>query len=126
VEKDSALRLIEFIRNSLGSIWALRLLMVMHASPLRLWSEGELVGELRASTAVVRGVLGRFEAEGLIARKEGDRYKFQPESSSLDRLCDALAEAYRRRPHTVMQAITARDDQVEALAAAFRLHDESG
>jgi DNA-binding FadR family transcriptional regulator len=106
MQESNDVRLIEFIRGSIPSVWALDLLMVMRRSPARLWSEAELVGELRASEAVVRGVLGRFEADRLVARSARGRYRFEPKSSCLDQLCEALAEAYRDRPHAVMQAIT--------------------
>ena len=115
-------RLLDFIRRSIPSVWALELLLVIRHSPLRLWSSAELVSELRASDAVVGGVLAGFEAGGLVQSSLDGRVRFAP-NSELDELCDALAEAYRERPVAVLAAISAPEDRLAELAQAFRLKD---
>lgn len=117
------MQIVEFIRRSIRSIWALELLLVIRREPLRLWSANELVGELRASEAVVSGVLAGFEQDGLVAREGPNRFRFAPAMKQLDELCDALADAYRQRPVAVINAISAPDDRLAALANAFRLNE---
>ncbi|HEY3800576.1 MAG TPA: hypothetical protein VGL58_19665 [Caulobacteraceae bacterium] len=124
MQDDDDVRLIDFIRGSIRTVWGLELLLLLRRPPLRMWSQTELVAELRASETVLRGALGRFEAEGLVTRHGGDRYRFEPASFCLDQLCDSLAATYRERPVAVIQAIAVSDDQVEALAAAFKLRDD--
>jgi len=120
---DADVRLLDFTRRSIRSVWALELLLLIRRPPLRAWSMGELVGELRASEAVVGGVLTGFERDGLIAREPGGGVRFAPGRSCIDELCDALAEAYRQRPLSVINAIMRPDDQIASLAEAFRFRD---
>ena len=115
------IQLLDFIRRNIRSVWALELLLAIRSAPQRFWSLPELVGELRASDTVVLGVLAGFEQGGLIARGAGGTVTFAGGGGCLDQLCDALAEAYRERPFTVINAITCADDQVAGLADAFRL-----
>ena len=117
------MQLLDFIRRSIRTVWALRLLLMMRDAPCRVWSMGELVGELRASEAVVSGALSGFEQDGLVARTEGGGFRFAARGASLDELCDALAEAYRERPVAVINAITWPEDQTSSLADAFRFRD---
>jgi hypothetical protein len=115
-------QLLDFIRRSIPSVWALELLLVLRRTPLRPWSSAELVSELRASEAVVGGVLSGLEAGGLVQSMPDGRVRFSA-SSELDELCDALAEAYRERPVAVLTAISAPEDRLASLANAFRWKD---
>ncbi len=120
----SDVQLIDFIRRSIRSVWALELLLLLRREPVRAWSAGELIGELRASEGVVHGVLAGFETDGLVAREGKDRFRFAPVVACVDELCDALADAYRERPFSVISAITSSDAQAASLAEAFRLRKD--
>jgi hypothetical protein len=113
--------LVAFIRRSIPSVWALDILLLVRQSPARSWSAGELVGELRASDAVVLGVLAGLEREGLVARSEDGRFRFAPAADLLEQLTMALAEAYAERPVAVINAIVSTDAKLQSLADAFRL-----
>jgi hypothetical protein len=115
------LDLLAFIRRSIPSVWALDALLLVRRQPLRSWSAGELVGELRASEAVVIGVMKRFERDGLVARGEDGRFSFAPAADLLEELTVALAEAYAERPVAVINAIVSTDAKLKTLADAFRL-----
>ena len=115
------LDLVAFIRRSIPSVWALDVLLLVRRAPLRSWSAGELVGELRASDAVVLGVLDGLEREGLVARGEDGRVRFAPAAALLEDLTVALAEAYAERPVAVINAIVSTDAKLQTLADAFRL-----
>ncbi|MGH7015609.1 MAG: hypothetical protein ACRED8_00835 [Caulobacteraceae bacterium] len=115
------IKVVEFVRRRIDSVWALELLLLIQRPPVRAWSKGELVFELRASEAVVAQVLSRFERGGLVERQKGDRFHFAGGATGLDRICDALAAAYRERPFAVISAINAPEDRLAALADAFRL-----
>jgi hypothetical protein len=113
--------LVAFIRRSIPSVWALDILLLVRQSPARSWSAVELVGELRASDAVVLGVLAGLEREGLVARSEDGRFRFAPAADLLEQLTMALAEAYAERPVAVINAIVSTDAKLQSLADAFRL-----
>ena len=112
--------LVAFIRRSIPSVWALEALLLVRSSPGRSWSAGELVGELRASDAVVFGVLDGFQRDGLIRKGEDGRFRFAPAADALDELATALAEAYAERPVAVIRAIASTDAKLQDLADAFR------
>ena len=116
------LDLVTFIRRSIPSVWALDVLLLVRRPPARSWSMQELVGELRASDAVVSGVLIGFQREGLVARGEDGRFRFAPAGGLLDDLTVALAQAYADRPVTVINAIVASDATLQTRAEAFRLN----
>lgn len=116
------LDLLAFIRRSIPSVWALDVLLLVHKAPTRSWSAVELVGELRASDAVVLGVLAGFQRDGLIAQGEDGRFQFAPAAELLEELTVALAEAYAERPVAVINAIAASDLKLQTLADAFRLN----
>jgi len=113
-----------FIREQLRSVWALELLLLMRRAAGRSWSPQELVGELRASPALVSDNLAAFERAGLVAAAEDGRYAFSPASPLLSALCDQLETAYRERPVTVINAIVSPPDKLQALADAFRIRGD--
>jgi hypothetical protein len=115
------LDLLAFIRRSIPSVWALDVLLLVRRPPRRSWSMGELVGELRASDAVVVGVLQGFQREGLVAVGEDGRFSFAPAAEWIDDLTVALAQAYAERPVAVINAIASTDAKLQDLADAFRL-----
>lgn len=115
------LELLAFIRRSIPSVWALDVLLLVRRPPPRSWSAGELVGELRASDAVVLGVLEGLQREGLVARGEDGRFTFAPAAEFLEELTVALEKAYAERPVAVINAIVSTDAKLQDLADAFRL-----
>jgi biotin operon repressor len=110
-----------FIREQLGSVWGLELLLLMRRQGDRHWSPQELVGELRASSTLVADNLASLEKAGLVVEGDDGRYVFSPASPLLSSLCDQLDTAYRERPVTVINAIVSPPDKLKALADAFRI-----
>lgn len=115
------LALLTFIRRSIPSLWALDLLLLVRRPPPRSWSVRELVGEMRASEAVVIGVLDVFQRDGLVATDGDGRFRFAPAVETAEQLAEALAEAYAARPMAVRTAITSTGSDLQSLADAFRL-----
>jgi hypothetical protein len=109
-----------FIEGAIPSVWALETLILMRREPRRPWSIDALVGDLRASTPLVEGILSSLQASGLVL-EEGGRFSYAPASQTLDRLCENLEAAYQERPVTVVNAITARrTDPLKGFADSFR------
>jgi len=115
------LALLTFIRRSIPSLWALDMLLLVRKPPPRSWSVRELVGEMRASEAVVTGVLDVFQREGLVAADGEGRFRFAPAVEAVEQLAEALAEAYAARPVAVRAAIASPESDLQTLADAFRL-----
>ena len=113
-----------FIREQLRSVWALELLLLMRRQTDRVWSQDELVTELRASPTLVSDNLESFERTGLVIADEEGHYRFSPASPLLSSLCDQLDQAYRERPVKVINAIVAPPEKLQTLADAFRIRGD--
>lgn len=114
----------EFVKVHIPTIWALEILLTLHADPHRRWLAPELIKELRASTTLIDENLSRFERHGL-ALKDGLHWYFAPANPLLQAMTDQLSILYRERPVHVMGLIT-RADPIRSLAQAFRIRkDES-
>jgi hypothetical protein len=116
------LDLLAFIRRSIPSVWALDVLLLLRKPPARSWAACDIVGELRASDAIVIGVLEGFQRDELVAKTEDGRFQFAPAESLLEELTIALADAYAERPVAVINAIASTDAKLQTLADAFRLY----
>jgi hypothetical protein len=118
---SAAPTLLDFVRDTLRTVWAVEQLLLMHRHPDRKWTSAELVAELRASDLVVRGNLDLFERAGLVAPHDGELYQYAPASDLLAAYCADLAQLYRERPHTVQSAILSPPDRLQQLADAFKI-----
>ncbi len=114
----------QFIRGSIRSVWALELLLLLKRDADRHWSNDDLVRELRASTTVVEDSLAEFVAAGLVACQDG-LCRYAPASPVIAQLSEALEEAYRRRPVSVINIIASSRDKMQSFADAFRLKDDN-
>jgi hypothetical protein len=112
-----------FIRDSIGSVWALELLLLLRRSNETLWLPDELVRELRSSDTVVAEALGRLAASGLVAETDG-RFAYRPASGSLSAMVEELQRIYATKPVTVIKAIMAApNEKLRIFSDAFRLKD---
>jgi hypothetical protein len=102
--------LLAFIATSIGSVWALELLLLLKHEPSRVWNADALVRELRSSPVVIDEALQRLRTAGLIAQDSPDAYRFHAASPQLNLLASQLEKVYATKPTTVINAIvTARD-----------------
>lgn len=117
--------LLDFIRSTIRSVWALEMLLALRRHGERAWTAEQLVAELRASIPLVADNLTVFEAAGLVL-KEDDRFRYAPASPWLESLCADLEAVYRERPVTVINAIVSPPgDKLRTLANAFRLKGDT-
>jgi hypothetical protein len=113
--------LLDFIRDTIKSVWALEMLLALRRHGERAWTPEELVRELRASLPLVKDNLAIFETAGLVLRDDG-HFRYAPASPWLESLCSELEAVYRERPVTVIKAIVSPGgDKLRDLANAFRL-----
>jgi hypothetical protein len=114
--------LAQFIRESIGSVWRLELLLCLWRSAERSWSAAELVAELRASDSIVTDGLRQLQAVGLVALEAGERFRYAPASGALDRIVQQVAQLHREAPMAVTKALFAEpNEKIRTFADAFRL-----
>lgn len=111
-----------FIQTTIMGVDAAELLLLFHARPEASFSIGEAAGEL--GPGVARSEIERhlevFESHGLVARDKL-RYRYRADCAEAEYVA-MLAQAYARRPVTLVRIIYAlRDGKVESFADAFKL-----
>lgn len=113
--------LVAFLEDSFGSVWSLEILLALHRQPERVWTDEDLIGELRSSQVVVRQGLDNLLAAGLILlENEGVRYG--PASEGQDVLVRRLAETYRVKPGAVRRLIIQSPaEKLRSFSDAFRI-----
>jgi hypothetical protein len=109
-----------FVREHIGSVWAVELLLILRGDPARCWPQGDLVRELRASANLVRDILRKFERSGMAVEDDGECWRYAPASPVLDALATHLEQAYRQRPVSIINLIAAPPDPIQGLADAFK------
>lgn len=114
--------LTQFIRNHLGSVWALELMLKMMGRPDQEWTVAELVRELRATDPLVAGLLVRFERSGFVLKSGEDAWRWRPANADIERLSQQTAKAHAATPFAVVQIIAeAPAYSLQEFADAFRL-----
>jgi hypothetical protein len=113
--------ILTFVRSSIGSVWALEMLLLVGDRPERAWQRDELVRELRSSPAAVAGAALRLERAGLIAKVGDDGCRYQPASPELDHIGELVRKIYAAKPATVIAAIFEPPDaKLHAFIDAFK------
>ena len=115
--------ILNFVRSSLGSVWALEMLLLAGGRPERIWQIDELVRELRSSPAAVTGAAVLLERAGLITRDSGG-WRYQPRSPALDHMGEMVRKVYAVKPATVIGAIfESSNDKLRSFTEAFRFKE---
>jgi hypothetical protein len=112
--------LAQFVREHMRSVWAVELLLLLRRDRDRCWTAGDLVGELRASTNLVRDNLASFQTGGLAVEDDAGCWRYAPASPLLDDLAGQLERAYRERPVAIINLIATPPDPIQGLADAFK------
>ena len=111
-----------FVRQSVRSVWAMELLLLLRRDASRHWQPSELVRELRASSTLIQDNLAVFERNGLAVSDAAGWY-FAPANEKLQELTDRLAQAFRERPVATMTLVT-HPDPLQSLSDAFKLRGD--
>jgi hypothetical protein len=113
--------ILDFVRSSIGSVWALEVLALVRREPKRAWRFDELVRELRSSPTAIEGASQLLASAGLLARIDDHACRYEPASPELDHIGELVQKIYAAKPATVIGAIfESPDDKLRAFAAAFR------
>jgi hypothetical protein len=114
-----------FLQGSVASFEAAELLLFFARNRGADWSLPEALGRLRPAVSISDAEAARyldaFRAAGLVSAA-GERARYQPASYFLEKQVEALEQAYRERPVTLIRMIYAlRDSRIQSFADAFKI-----
>jgi hypothetical protein len=115
-----------FIQTALPSVDAAELLLALFEDAATWFSAAELAARLRPASTISDAdtlrYLELFQARGLIALGPDKRVQFRPANDAVEAQVRTLAQAYKRRPVTLIRVIYAlRDTKIQSFADAFKL-----
>ena len=114
-----------FIQETIPSVDAAELLLVLAQNPDREYQVSALIDAMRptaVSEPAVRRYLSHFQVVGVVEANENNAYVYRPASPDLDGLVRALTKVYNERPVTLVRMIYApRDEKIRSFADAFRI-----
>jgi hypothetical protein len=114
-----------FIRDTIKSLWALELLLLVARERDRPWTPADLNRELRGHIRLVADILAQFERSGLVKLEGDGQYRFAPATAELASAVDELRAAYADRPLTVVKTvIAAPDEKIRTFADAFKIRKD--
>jgi hypothetical protein len=113
-----------FVAKTIGSVWALELLLLLKREPQRSWTTEVLIREMRGSQVVIADALKMLQEAGLVAQDSAGAHRYQAASEHLDQLASELEKAYATKPMTVIKAIVAApSDKLRIFSDAFKFKD---
>lgn len=106
------IRVEEFLRTNIRSVWQLELLLLLKSSSEPLWAT-ELASALYLTPEAVDGALTEFEKRGLISRSyvEPTAYVFSPITPELRLAVEETSKVYGQRKVAVINSIFSAPSQ---------------
>lgn len=112
--------LAHFIQRFIDRLETLDLLLLFQSTAARAWTVQQLSDEMRSSLFATDSALAMLLRHGFVAR-EGDTFRFHPQTPELEQTTQRLAACYRERRTAVIAAIFSRPSEaVRSFAEAFR------
>lgn len=116
---------LELIRSSIKSTWALELLLFIRRHAARLWTIDELTVELRSSPSLVTSILASLKKANLVREELGGLYRYAPGTPALDDLVRQLDDINAERPLALIrEVISAPNDKLISFVDAFKLRKD--
>lgn len=113
--------LLDFVKASIRSTWALELLLMLRKTAPQDYAADELVRALRATPTLISTCLDQLQRAGLVACQDPGRWRYAPAGPAIDKLAEKLEHEYGERPVTVISAIVASpNDRLKNFSDAFR------
>jgi hypothetical protein len=99
--------IVQFIRATFETVDQLRILLLLQASPERVWYPAVISSYLHTQPDVVESCLDILCRKGCIARPDDSepRYRYQPASAEIAQQISAVVEFDRTRPVTLIRLI---------------------
>ena len=115
---------LDFVRVSLGSIWALELLALLGRDPGRSWPLDKIIHESRSSPRAVNQAILLLERAGLIAATAPHEYRYRPKTQDLDVIGELVQKIYATKPSAVIAAIfESPNNTLHTFADAFKFKE---
>lgn len=109
-----------FIRERIGSVVELELLLTLQRESTRAWTAEEAAKSLYVAADAIRGFLSRFCAQGF-CEVTGDTFRYAPRTPELAKLIADVRDSYQNRRLTVINLIYAGPvEKFQSFADAFR------
>lgn len=116
-----------FLESSIDSIEQLRVLILMHANPDKVWTTNEIAIILRSvDTSIQKRLLDIYSRKILLAFSEKeDLHKFLPSSTAMKEIIDSMVVENQLRPYQIIDAIYSSSDKtILDLANAFKMRGD--
>jgi hypothetical protein len=91
--------------QKLGSVWALRLVLLLSENPKHSWEAAELVKELRASEFIVGKLMPQLRKLNLVIETAKGHWKWRPATPELENVAREVTRFYAVKPFAVIQVI---------------------
>lgn len=95
----------KFIQSQFPSIWALEVLIFLRDHSSVVWTQEQLVTDLRASSVIITNALHCLQAGGLVQINEHAAARYAAASEDLDLLVAKVIELYKHKPTAVRSLI---------------------
>lgn len=115
---------LKFLDTYIDSVEQLRVLLLLHMSPDRVWTTVEITSELRSAETSIAKRLDDLYARKVIwpIPNSKDSHKFSPTNADVRKVVGELAVQNQIRPYRVVEAIYSRPNKaLQAFADAFKL-----
>jgi hypothetical protein len=116
----------QFLTDSIDSVEALELLLLLRRSPDAFWSSDAAAQQLGIRAALSSKKLAQLMGRKLLVRgAETGAYRYAPADDAVRGVVDDLAAAYNEQRIVVINTIYSGNvERLRAFADAFRLKDE--
>jgi DNA-binding IclR family transcriptional regulator len=110
-----------FVREWIGSIAELELLLLVAEDTSRAWDVDDVARQLYVTPAAADTVLHQMTARGLVVQ-EGASFRFAPKKTELNGTVGRLRDEYAKRRLRIVELIYAGPaEKFQSFADAFRL-----
>jgi len=113
------------IQDCIPNLEAAEALLLLRHHADRRWKAADVIAGLHPTVtteAAVRKYLDAFADRGLLARQGDDAWQYAPASPELNTLVEALDQAHKRRPVTLVRLIY--NLKIRSFADAFKLRKD--
>lgn len=116
----------QFLETSIDSIEQLQVLLLLYLSPERTWTTSEITLELRSTeTSIEKRMNDLYDRKVLTKTSEIGKHKFNPISSDMKKVIEAVAYQNQLRPYQVIDAIySSSTKSIQAFADAFKVRGD--
>jgi hypothetical protein len=114
-----------FLAAHVRSLEQLEILLLLAASPERVWTADSVNAVVRSSAASAAERLAELRALGLLAVDDSKAYRYAPPNRDVSAAVEELAHFYKERRVKIVEMIYAPpSDPVRGFADAFKLKKE--